>query len=107
MAAKDYCWLLGFLPQGRLNMTLMARVSAERAAQSKAAATSSGVKPNRWVMRGITSTFLLAMRFRQRGYCKATRFRQCRISAACRQGDIEHSRSDDRLPRQYILGRAS
>ena len=51
-------------------MTLMARVSAERAAQSKAAATSSGVKPKRCVMRGMTSTFLLAIRLRQSGYCR-------------------------------------
>lgn len=56
--------------QGRLNMTLMARVSAERAAQSNAAATSSGVKPKRCVMSGITSTFLLAIRFRHSGYCR-------------------------------------
>ena len=67
---KLYC-CLAHLSQGRLNMTLMALVSAERAAQSKAAATSSGVKPNRWVMSGMTSTFLLAKRFRQSGYCNA------------------------------------
>ena len=65
-----YCCSV-FFAQGRLNMTLMALVSAERAAQSKAAATSSGVNPNRWVMSGMTSTFLLAKRFKQSGYCKA------------------------------------
>ena len=36
--------------QGRLNMTLMARVSAQRAAQSKAAAASSGVKAKQCVI---------------------------------------------------------
>ena len=50
-------------------MTLMARVSAERAAQSNAAATSSGVKPKRCVMSGSTSTFLLAISCRHSGYC--------------------------------------
>ena len=67
-------------------MTLMARVSAERAAQSKAAATSSGVKPKRCVIRGMTSTFLLAMRFRQSGYCKENRTPQIhirRLTAEC------------------------
>ena len=53
----------------RLNMTLMALVSAERRAMSKPLTIASSEKPRRWVMRGARSTFLSSSKLKQSGYC--------------------------------------
>jgi len=53
----------------RLNMTLMALVSAERRAMSKPLTIDSSEKPRRWVMRGARSTFLSSSKLKQSGYC--------------------------------------
>jgi len=53
----------------RLNMTLMALVSADRRAMSKPLTIASSEKPRRWVMRGARSTFLSSSKLKQSGYC--------------------------------------
>ena len=53
----------------RLNMTLMALVSADRRAMSKPLTIASSEKSRRRVMRGARSTFLSSSKLKQSGYC--------------------------------------